>query len=201
MIRVEDVCVHADDHGGHRDGMQRFVQPAAAAADVVAVKRFGEGDVAGGVKTLGELFALVLEVALHGESLVVGAERPERILAGLGGGAETFIDFQLAAIRQVRDPARRRKTCLGGAAGAVVVAAAPVRVAGDRADLCGLDTDLSGARTGGHREHQREPNPVRVQQRPLQSACATHRAAEHRVHPGDANRFECRRLCLNLVAD
>src|SRR5699024_11037127 len=106
-----------------------------------------------------------------------------------------------SAVGEVGDAAGGGETAVGGAAGGVVVAALPVGVTFDGGDLGGLDADLPGAGPGGDGDDAHGVDLVRVHQRPLQGAGATHGTAEDGVDPGDAEGVEELLLRGDLVAD
>src|SRR5690606_6862167 len=94
--RVQAVGVDAADHAGHRGGAQGGLDPAAAAAHVVAVHGLGEQHVGGRVEALGQLGGLVVEVALHRPATTeVG------VLAVLRLVGEAGVELGLGAIGQV----------------------------------------------------------------------------------------------------
>ena len=183
--RVQDVGVDAGDQRGHRRGGQGVVHAAAAAADVVPVEGVGEDDVGAGVETRGELVGLMVEVALHLET-VGGAHRAQRILAGLGGGAEAVVELQLPAVGQMGDPAGEAQAVDGALARGVVIAAVPRGIVFDELDLRALDADLPGAGAGPDAQDQRAADLVGVHQRPLQRAGAAQGAADDRHDRLDA---------------
>ena len=57
----------------------------------MAVERLGEGDVGAGVKAIGQLDALIVEVGVDGKALIAAAVGPEWVLAGLGLDTEACL--------------------------------------------------------------------------------------------------------------
>ena len=90
---------------------------------------------------------------------------------------------------------------LGGAAGAVVVAALPVRVGLDRGDLGALGADLIGGRPRPDREHQSGANPFGIADHPLQGTRTAHRTADDGGHLVDAQRRERGNVGGHLIAN
>src|SRR5699024_5220841 len=62
VIRVQNIGIYADDHGGYLRRSQSFVEPAAAAANIVPVKRFGQRHVRACIETLRQLGSLVIQI-------------------------------------------------------------------------------------------------------------------------------------------
>lgn len=106
----------------------------------------------------------MLQVALHGVAAPGG-----RILAVLGVVGEPAVQFGLAPVGQVRDAPGQRQPGVGVTAGAVIVAALPVRVGFDGRDLRALGADLVGGRAGADGQQQPGADPVGVADHPLQA--------------------------------
>ena len=109
----------------HRTRLERGHEAAAAAADVVVVHRVAEHDVAVRVEALGELLALVVEVALDR----VPPAR-ERVFVALVTPAEALLELELGPVAHrarcrgrstdpdaVRRPAARRSSRRRGSSG------------------------------------------------------------------------------------
>ena len=137
----------------------------------------------------------MLQVALHRVAPTV-----RRILVALGLVGEPGVQFDLAAVGQVREAARDLHADVRRTTGAVVVAALPVRVGLDRRDLGALGADLVGGGARPDRQHQRRTHRVGVADDPLQRPRAAHRAADHRGDLGDAQRGQRGDVGLDLVA-
>ncbi len=138
----------------------------------------------------------MFQVALHRVAAARG-----RVLAFLGGVAESQVQLCLAAIGQVRDAPGDGQAGVGTAAGAVVVAALPVRVGLDGRDLGALRADLVGGGPGADGQQQPRTHPIRVADHPFQRAGTTHRAAQYGRHLGDAQRGQRGDVGLHLVAN
>ena len=88
-----------DGHGQFgRDPLQRSLDTAAAAADVVRVHRLGEHQVGVRVEPPAQLVAVVLQVGLHRVPAAA-----QRILVALAGPAEPGVQFERRPVGGVRD--------------------------------------------------------------------------------------------------
>ena len=122
--------------------------------------------------------------------LVVPAVRPQRLFAGLGLNTKAFIDFLLAAIRQVRDAPRRRESFARALGGGIIVAAVPEGIALNRGNLRRLDTNLPRGGARGDGDNARSVDRLRVHQCPFQGARATHRTADNRMYARYSEFFQ-----------
>ena len=156
----------------------------------MAVEGLGKRDVGTGIEVIRQLRALVIQVGIHSEALVVAAVGPQRLFAGLGLNTKALIDFMLAAIRQVRDAPRCRQALARALGGGIIVAAVPEGIAFNRGNLRRLDTNLprGGARRDG--DNARGINSLGIHQRPFQGARAAHGTADDRMHARYSELFQ-----------
>ncbi len=154
--RVQPVRRDAADHHGDGAAAQRRLHAAAAAAHVMAGKRFGQRHICACIEARQQFAALMLQIALH---RVAAAGR--RVLVALGIVGEPVVQFDLAPIRQMREAPRDLHADVRRTTGAVVVTVAPVGVGLDRRDLRALGADLIGGGACPDRQHQRRTHRCR----------------------------------------
>ena len=122
-------------------------------AEVVGVHGVGQRHVGPGIETAHELVGVVVQVALHGISLVPAVGRRQglsrqRRLACLLVATEADRQLGLGAVGQVGDAPGDAEADVRRGAVLEVVPAAPIRIGHDRLNLGGLGADLIGRREG-----------------------------------------------------
>ena len=161
------------------------VQAASTPAQVVEVHGLGEQQVRVRVEAAGELDAVVVEVALHLEPLphLEAAVQPlDRLPAELAG------EHIVAAEGDLRDLPGERQPGVGPIARrrVVVVAVAPLGVEGDGPPTGAPPGDLLRAGGRARGDGGQRADPLGEHDGPLERLHATHRTADHRMPPGDA---------------
>ncbi len=196
--REQPVAVDAEHERAGRDLRQRVFDAAPTPTHVVRVHRLDEGQVAVRIEPAGELVAVEVEVALHGEP----AAAAERAHARLPRPLKAQIELGRAAVVQQRHAPRQREAAVRTLAvgRVVVVAAREARVDAEGLELHRVERDLVGGRRRGSRQHREALDAIRQPDAPLQSVHAAHRAADDGRPPLDAETVGQQGLRRHLVA-
>src|SRR6476661_7066806 len=135
--------------GGHKEPCrgcgQGFGQGSPSPADVVAHQRFGQGNIAVGVKALHQLVALVVQVAFHLVAAAGGQDFPPQWrFRRLGFTSETAFQLGGGPVGDVGDPAGEGQSLFRTPA-AVVVPAVEVGILPDGQGLRLCEGNLFGS--------------------------------------------------------
>ena len=194
---VQPVGGVADHEEPRRDLLESVGERGAAVGQVEVVDGLRDEQEGVGVEALGEVVALVLEIALDRE---LGREIVAQLLALLQPPPELFPHGPVAQVRDVPDHPGDRKPVPGRLA-AVVIAPGPVRVGVDRLPRDLVERDALRRYLGRGRQDDRAPDARGIRNGPLEGLHSAHAAADDGQQRVDPEAVEQEPLRLDHVRD